>query len=41
MNNDLLRQRRNIILISGALLIYDFAQVRVTKVSLLEKYYFD
>jgi hypothetical protein len=35
MNNDLLRQRRNLILISGALIIYDFAEISIAKISLL------
>ena len=35
MNADLLRQRRNLIAISAILLIFDFAQVTITKVSLL------
>ncbi len=35
MNADLLRQRRNLILISGGLLLFDFADVSVTKVSVL------
>lgn len=35
MNADLLRQRRNLIAISAILLIFDFAQVKITKVSVL------
>jgi hypothetical protein len=35
MNVDLLRQRRNLIAISAILLIFDFAQVTITKISLL------
>ena len=35
MNADLLRQRRNLIGISAILLIFDFANVRIAKVSLL------
>lgn len=35
MNPDLLRQRRNLIAISVVLLIFDFAQIRITKVSIL------
>ncbi len=35
MNCDLLRQRRNLLLISGFLIIFDFAHVDITKVSLL------
>lgn len=35
MNSDLLRQRRNLIGISAVLLIFDFAQVKITKVSIL------
>lgn len=35
MNSDLLRQRRNLIAISAILLIFDFAQVTITKVSVL------
>lgn len=35
MNPDLLRQRRNLIAISVVLLIFDFAKVTITKVSVL------
>ena len=35
MNADLLRQRRNLIVVSGVLLIFDFSQVKITKVSVL------
>lgn len=35
MNADLLRQRRNLIAISALLLIFDFANVTITKVSVL------
>lgn len=35
MNADLLRQRRNLILISGGLLLFDFANVTVAKVSVM------
>ena len=35
MNADLLRQRRNLIAISAALLVFDFANVTITKVSVL------
>lgn len=35
MNADLLRQRRNLIIVSGVLLIFDFSQVKITKVSVL------
>ena len=35
MNADLLRQRRNLIAISAVLLIFDFAKVTITKVSVL------
>lgn len=35
MNADLLRQRRNLIAISAVLLIFDFANVTITKVSVL------
>lgn len=35
MSPDLLRQRRNLIAISFVLLVFDFAQVKITKVSVL------
>lgn len=35
MNTDLLRQRRNLILVSGGLLLFDFANVSVAKVSVM------
>lgn len=35
MNPDLLRQRRNLIAISAVLLVFDFANVKITKVSVL------
>lgn len=35
MNQDLLRQRRNLIVISAILLLFDFAKVEIAKVSLL------
>jgi len=35
MNQDLLRQRRNLIAISTVLVIFDFARVEITKVSVL------
>lgn len=35
MNQDLLRQRRNLIAISAVLIVFDFAQVTITKVSVL------
>lgn len=35
MNTDLLRQRRNLIAISAVLLIFDFADVTITRVSVL------
>ncbi|HUW52385.1 MAG TPA: hypothetical protein VMV99_03045 [Rhodanobacter sp.] len=35
MNQDLLRQRRNLIATSAVLLVFDFAQVTITKVSVL------
>ena len=35
MDTDLLRQRRNLILVSSALLLFDFANVTVTKVSVM------
>jgi hypothetical protein len=35
MNQDLLRQRRNLIATSAILLVFDFAQVKITKVSVL------
>ena len=35
MNVDLLRQRRNLIAVSGVLLVFDFAQVKIVKVSVL------
>jgi hypothetical protein len=35
MNQDLLRQRRNLIAISAVLLIFDFAKVKITKVGIL------
>jgi len=35
MNPDLLRQRRNLIAISAVLLVFDFARVKITKVSIL------
>lgn len=35
MNPDLLRQRRNLIAISSVLLVFDFAQVTIAKVSVL------
>ena len=35
MNADLLRQRRNLIAISAVLLIFDFAKIKITKVSVL------
>lgn len=35
MNQDLLRQRRNLIAISAVLVVFDFAQVTITKVSVL------
>lgn len=35
MNSDLLRQRRNLMLISGMLIMFDFAQVSIAKVSIL------
>lgn len=35
MDNDLLRQRRNLILVSSGLLLFDFAKVTVLKVSIL------
>lgn len=35
MNTDLLRQRRNLILISGGLLLFDFANVSVAKISVM------
>lgn len=34
MNGDLLRQRRNLIMVSGGLLLFDFADVSVAKISL-------
>jgi len=35
MNSDLLRQRRNLIIISTVLLIFDFAKVTIIKISVL------
>jgi|SRR3989338_2386014 len=35
MDSDLLRQRRNLMMISGGLLLFDFANVTVAKVSIL------
>lgn len=35
MSPDLLRQRRNLVVISAVLLIFDFAQVKISKVSVL------
>jgi len=35
MNSDLLRQRRNLILISSVLIVFDFAKVSITKISVL------
>jgi hypothetical protein len=35
MNNDLLRQRRNLIATSAVLLVFDFARVTITQVSVL------
>jgi hypothetical protein len=35
MNNDLLRQRRNLLVISIALLLFEFAGVRLEKISIL------
>lgn len=35
MNQDLLRQRRNLIAVSAVLLLFDFADVRITKVGVL------
>lgn len=35
MNPDLLRQRRNLIAVSAVLLVFDFANVTITKVSML------
>ena len=35
MNSDLLRQRRNLILISSVLIIFDFARVSIAKISVL------
>lgn len=35
MTNDLLRQRRNLLITSIGLLLFDFAHMSITKVSLL------
>jgi hypothetical protein len=35
MNSDLLRQRRNLILICSGLLLFDFAKVTVTRISIM------
>jgi len=35
VNADLLRQRRNLMLVSGVLILFDFADVSITKVSVL------
>lgn len=35
MNQDLLRQRRNLVAISAILLVFDFANVQITKISVI------
>ena len=34
MDSDLLRQRRNLMMISGGLLLFDFANVTLTKINI-------